>query len=119
MPASVLKNGHDPSVRESFERCRFDVAVLRTIGHHDDQLGGVDLNGMFPAVQRATLEYSGSHIATGGVHASDDAISCHPGPAISGYLSIRLFERDRRMSENDTVHTTGDEVAHLRKLSAS
>jgi hypothetical protein len=63
--------------------------VLRTIGHHDDQLSGIDLNGMFSSIQWAGLEHSGTYIVTAGIHTSDDAIVRHTFP-VRGDSSLAI-----------------------------
>jgi hypothetical protein len=86
VPTPVLKHGHDPSVGESPEPGGGDVAVLRTIGHHYDQLSGIDLDGMLSPIQRATLEHRGIYFAIGGSHTSDDAIARRTFTVIRGGL---------------------------------
>ena len=86
VPTLVLKHGHDPSVGESLEPGGRDVSVLRTIGHHDDQLSGIDLDGMLSPIQRATLEHRGIYFATGGSRESDDAIARRTFPVCRGHI---------------------------------
>jgi hypothetical protein len=75
VPTPVLKNGHDPSVGEGLDPDGRYVTVMRPIGHHDDQLIGIDLDGMLSPVQWATLEHGGICVTTGVSHTSDDAIA--------------------------------------------
>jgi hypothetical protein len=49
--------------------------VLRPIGHHDDQLVGLDLDRMLSPIQWAALEHASICITTGASHMSDDAIA--------------------------------------------
>jgi hypothetical protein len=79
VPTPVLKNGRDPPVGENLDPYGRDVTVLRPIGHHDDQLIGIDLDGMLSPIQWATVEYGGTCIITGVSHMSDDAIARRTG----------------------------------------
>ena len=60
--------------------------MLCPIGHHDDQISGISLDGMLSPVQRATLEHGGVWVTTGVSHTSDDAIArcTELSPARSG-----------------------------------
>jgi hypothetical protein len=42
--------------------------VLRPVGHHDDQLIGVSLDGMLSPVQWATLENGSIYVTAGMSH---------------------------------------------------
>jgi hypothetical protein len=50
VPTPVLKYWHDSPVGESLVPDGRDVTVLRFIGHHDDQLIGIDLDGMLSPI---------------------------------------------------------------------
>jgi hypothetical protein len=52
----VLEDGHDPSIREGLGPAARDVDVPRSVLHHDDQLGGIRVDLMHPAVQWPAVE---------------------------------------------------------------
>lgn len=50
MPIPVLKNAHDPFGGERLDPNGLDITVLRSIGHDDDQLSGICLDGMLSSI---------------------------------------------------------------------
>jgi hypothetical protein len=85
VPTPVLKDSRVAFVGNTLDAVRRDVTVLGPIGHHDDQLIDIDLDGVLSPVQRATLEHGDTFATIGVSHMSDDAIAFAP--------SCRPFER--------------------------
>lgn len=82
MATRVLEHDGDPSVGKRLKAVGYDVAVPCPISHHDDELGGLGLDGMLFPVERAAVENGGfGEVVSGVRHGSDDAIHRLPRPS--------------------------------------
>lgn len=84
MPSPICKDGDYPPIGERLDPLRCHVAVLRSVGHHDEKLCGLAFDDVLPPVQRASVEHDGAlGLVAGRVHGhmmpSDFELGDRPG----------------------------------------